>query len=476
MAFMASANNPSTLAATQSRGEPDRAAIEFLFGRLNYERTPTVPYQERHFKLARMFELAARIGNPQERLQIVHIAGSKGKGSTATMIAAMLQASGRSVGMYTSPHIAAPEERISLNLTACSTAEFDGLIDTIRPHVLDMDAAIADDPTQRGPTYFEILTAAGLLHFENRAVDVAVLEVGLGGRLDSTNICQPVCSVITTISKDHTRQLGETLPEIAAEKAGIIKRGVPVVCGVASHEAQAVIYDYAEKCGAALYQRGRDFDLEVEPGSDGFTYREYVASDRRQVSFELARLRTGMLGAHQRSNAATAIRAARVLESVGLTLSDESIRTGIRQAQAPARVEVVRRDPLVIVDAAHNEASTAALVSALHEHWPDHDKTFVMAATRGKDITGILNQLLPVAQRLILTRYLNNPRCCCPQTVAAEAATIQTKLGLDVRIEVEPLPQAALTSAKQIESSRPQLICVTGSFFLASELRSIAAK
>lgn len=472
---MAPVNEPSPVATTQNRGAPGRAAIEFLFGRLNYERTPTVPYQERHFKLERMFDLAARIGNPQEQLQIVHVAGSKGKGSTATMIAAILAASGRRVGLYTSPHLSSPEERISINLASCSAAEFDGLIESIRPHVLAMDAAIADDPTQRGPTYFEILTAAGLLHFKNCDVDVAVLEVGLGGRLDSTNICRPACSVITTISKDHTRQLGETLAQIASEKAGIIKPGVPVVCGVMSPEAQTAIYACATECHTPLFQRGRDFDIELEPGSAEFTYREYAAVDQRQVSFELSRLQTGMLGAHQKTNAASAIRAIRVLESAGLVFSDESIRAGLLQAKAPARIEVVNHEPLVIVDAAHNEASAAALASALDEHWPAHDKTFVLAATRGKDISGILQQLLPVARRLVLTRYVENPRCCNPQVLAAEAEQVRADLGLTVNIDVEDDPQAALESARQ-DAGPGSLVCITGSFFLASELHSLAAQ
>ena len=477
---MAAPHEQPKAAATQSRGKSTRAAVDFLFGRLNYERTPTVPYQEQHFKLERMFELAERLGNPQNQFPIIHVAGSKGKGSTATMISAILQAAGQQVGLYTSPHIESPEERIRLNSLPCSSTEFDALLEEIQPHVIEMDLAIADDQSQRGPTYFEILTAAGLLHFAHQKVDAAVLEVGLGGRLDSTNICQPQCCVITSISKDHTRQLGDTLAKIAAEKAGIVKKGVPVVCGVTAREAQAVIHAKAKACDAPIHQRGHDFDFALDEQGESsslFTYREFQlanggAAESGVETLALSGLRTGMLGTHQKANAAVAVRTARLFTADKTALDEEAIRSGLLSAQCPARIEVVSESPLLIVDAAHNEASTEALAKTLRECWPHHQKTFVVAATRGKDVEGIFRHLLPIARQMILTRYLKNPRCYDPYRLSKVAGQVRTTTDTNAEIEVELDPQTALERARAEQGSE-ELVCVTGSFFLAAELRAL---
>ncbi len=463
-----------------SEGNSARPAIEFLFGRLNYERTPTVPYQERHFKLERMFELAERLGNPHQQLNIVHVAGSKGKGSTATMISAMLKAAGRSTGLYTSPHVSGPEERISVNLQPCSVDEFDHLIEVIRPHVLAMDEQVRNDPGLRGPTYFEILTAAAFLHFNIQQVDVAVIEVGLGGRLDSTNICLPVCSVITTISKDHTRQLGDTLAAIAGEKAGIIKPRVPLVCGVTAEEARSVIHARADELESELFQRDRDFGFETDDShpittrQSVFSYFEFHSSGDRTAPFRIDDLKTGMLGAHQFANATVAIRAVRELRSIGIEPAAEQIRTGLLEARCPARIEVVRQQPPVVVDASHNSASAKALTETLTDHWPDHQLTFVLAATRGKDVESILEHLLPHANRIVFTRYLENPRCYDPRKLQELAGTIATRLGLaGIAMLVEPIPLSAWEAAIRQTANEQAVVCVTGSFFLAAELRNI---
>ena len=455
--------------ATAADAAQHAAAIEFLFGRLNYERTPTVPYQSNTFKLERMVELARRLENPQDQLRIVHVAGSKGKGSTATMIAAMLKAAGYKVGLYTSPHVTSPEERINVDLQPCTAVEFADLIAQIRPHVLVMDA---DRSGQRGATYFEILTAAGLLHFAQQQVDVAVVEVGLGGRLDSTNICQPACSVITSISRDHTRQLGETLPEIAGEKAGIIKPQTPVVCGVTDPAARQVIHDRAAQLEAPLYQLDRDFAVRITDDSRlpaTFRYEPLVTT---QPVTALDDLQTAMLGRHQILNAAVAIRCVQVLTEQGLEVRGSDIRRGLAAARCIARIEVVSHQPLVILDAAHNEASMQALVDTLTAHWPDRRRTFLLAATRGKDLQGMLRRLLPHCDRLILTRYLDNPRCCDPQQLASAIDKLTDELGLPrMQTAIEPDPQAAWQQVRATAAA-DELVCITGSFFLAAELRS----
>jgi dihydrofolate synthase/folylpolyglutamate synthase len=467
------AKEPVTLPAETQPTTMERPAVEFLFGRLNYERVVSVPYQEQNFKLDRMFDLAARLGNPQDELTIVHVAGSKGKGSTSTMVASMLMAAGYKIGLYTSPHLVEPEERIQINLQNCPPAIFDQLLLSIEPHVNEMDRQIAGDSEQRGPTYFEILTAAALVHFQHCQVDVAVIEVGLGGRLDSTNICQPACSVITTISKDHTRQLGDTLEKIAYEKAGIIKLQVPVVSGVLEQAPQEVIHEKALAENASVSQRGRDF--EIEPTTDGqFAYVE-PATDA-QPTFRIERLRTGMLGSHQLANAAVAIRALRLLSNCNIRVDEAAIREGLRTAKCNGRIEVASTNPLTIVDAAHNEASAAALAKTLQAEWPHHQVIFILAATRGKDVAGILRHLVPLASRMIFTKYLDVRRCFDPEKLRQMARETASELGFAARPSlVKRNPAEAWRAAQRVAASDEgdQLICITGSFFLASELRPL---
>ncbi|MEX0613266.1 MAG: Mur ligase family protein, partial [Pirellulales bacterium] len=206
-----------------------QAALHWLMGRINYERTALIAYQERQLKLDRMRQLLTRLGQPDAGMKIVHVAGTKGKGSTAAMIAGMLTAAGYRTGLFSSPHLERIEERFAVDGQPCTADELVALVNRLRPvaHAMDEEAAADGDPTA-GPTYFDVTTAMALLHFVEREVDAAVLEVGLGGRLDSTNVCLPAVSVITSISFDHMKQLGNTLAAIAREKAGIIKPGVPV--------------------------------------------------------------------------------------------------------------------------------------------------------------------------------------------------------------------------------------------------------
>ena len=246
--------------------ERREAARRFLVERIDYERTQSMPCSEEAFKLDRMRELLRLLGNPYEGLPIVHVAGTKGKGSTSAMMAAVLSAAGFRTGLFTSPHLDRVEERMAIDGRPCSAEEFVELIEQVRPAVDVLDRVAADhEPPEHGPTYFEIVTAMALCHFARRQVDAAVLEVGLGGRLDSTNVCTPRVSIITSISFDHTKQLGETLAAIAAEKAGIIKPGVPVVSGVTDEEPREVIRRIARECGSRLVELGVDFDFDYQP-------------------------------------------------------------------------------------------------------------------------------------------------------------------------------------------------------------------
>lgn len=461
---------PLTIPADVARRE---AALRFLYDRVNYERWLSMPYQVREFKLDRMRELLDRLGNPQETLPIVHIAGTKGKGSTAAMTAAVLTAAGYKTGLFTSPHLDRIEERMAVDGQPCSSAAFVDLLDRLVPIVQAMDeAAAARQPVDIGPTYFEITTAMALLHFVHQQVDVAVLEVGLGGRLDSTNVCQPEVSVITSISFDHMKQLGNTLEAIAREKAGIIKPGVPVVSGVTDPEPRKVIREICRERGCRLSELGYEFDFTYQPpcaldtapivGSMDFCYKV----PGREHTYHGLPLK--LLGRHQAANAAVALAVLAELNEKGWSISQEALRTGLAEVCWPARVEVVHRRPVVVVDAAHNVASVDALIRVLDETFSasTRRRLLVFATTQEKDLRGMLAKLAGCFDHVILTRYTNNPRGVPPEELASLAweATGQ-------RYQVCPDPATAWGEVLR-QATPEDLVCITGSFFIAAEMRS----
>ncbi len=457
------------------------SALAFLFGRIDYERSRFVPYRSRRFKLDRMRQLAARLGYPEQAFPAVHIAGTKGKGSTAGMIASVLSAAGYRTGLYTSPHLHRLEERFVVDGQQCTEAELVNLFAEIQEVVLEMDHQAAAHRQQQGPTYFEITTAAALLHFQRRGVACAVLEVGLGGRLDSTNICHPAVSVITTISLDHTRQLGKTLARIAGEKAGIIKPATTVITGVEQREPFEVIERVARENGSPLLALGRDFGYEhlaaappapcaeEQPAMprSALHYRETVDA----TPFQLDHVSLGMLGRHQAANAAVALATLRHLQRRGWKIDESAIRGGLRGTHCPARFELVCREPVIILDAAHNPASVAALVEALRENFPSGPRLLVFAASVDKDVPQMLRQLLPHFEQIVVTRYMNNPRAMDPETLGKLARKLALQCSwTHVQLHVRPDPLSAWQLARTL-STPSAVVCVAGSFFLAAEIR-----
>jgi dihydrofolate synthase / folylpolyglutamate synthase len=451
-------------------------ALEFLYARVNYERTTHIPYQSDDFKLDRMRELAALVGDPQLKYPVVHIAGTKGKGSTAAMIAAVLQRSGYRTGLYTSPHLERIEERWAIDGQVCPAGEVVELVRLVAPAVRSLDDA-AHAVGQRGPTFFEVTTAMAMLHFARQRVDAAVLEVGLGGRLDSTNICQPRVSVITSISFDHTRQLGNTLAAIAGEKAGIIKSGVPVVSGVVADEPREVIRSLAQQRGAMLIERDRDFRTilratgshSVDPLSGPrFDFERFTADGVERI----ADLGVNLLGDHQAENAATALAALSVLVDQGWKIPESAIRSGLQQVRCPARIEVVQRRPDVILDTAHNVASIDALCRLL-ERLPHRPKILIFATSRDKDLPGMLQLLLPQCDHIIFTQYLNNPRARESHEAIAVARQLSVASHRASLHEAES-PAAAWDGARRLAAD-DALLCIAGSFFLAAEMRPLLA-
>jgi dihydrofolate synthase/folylpolyglutamate synthase len=354
------------------------------------------------------------------------------------------------------------------------------LLADLQPVVQELDRRGAEAPELAGATYFEITTAAALMYFQRQSVDCAVLEVGLGGRLDSTNICLPRVSVITTISLDHTKQLGKTLAKIAAEKAGIIKPGVPVVTGVRQQEPWAVIRDRAAEQASPLLSLGREFDYQpllrtgaASPqfpgGVNQLHYQEQVAGE----SWRLDDLQLGMLGRHQAANAAVALAAMRQLRRDGWSIDEPAMRHGLQHARCPARCEIVAHHPTVILDAAHNPASVAALCDTLSEHFPRQPRLLIFAASVDKEVPAMLEQLLPCVEHVVVTRYCNNPRAMPPQQIADLAGAVMRHRGWEgIPLEVAPDPRAAWQRIRLL-ATPAHIVCVAGSFFLAAELREV---
>ncbi len=456
--------------------------------RINYERAQSMPCSEEAFKLDRMSELLDRLGNPQQGMPIIHIAGTKGKGSTSAMLAAMLSAAGFRTGLFTSPHLTHIEERITLDAKPCAALELTALLEQIRPVVETMDRAAAEKkPSEYGPTYFEIITAAALLYFAQRRADMAVLEVGLGGRLDSTNVCTPVVSLITSISFDHTKQLGATLAAIATEKAGILKPGVPVISGVTNDEPREVIRTIAEQKGCRLIEQGIDFDfvyhppLHLEqadaPARIDFHHagNDLELSKENPPAIHLQDLAIGLLGRHQAANAAMALATVEQLRHMGWKIPEAAIRRGLAEVKWPARVEVVARRPAVVLDAAHNAASIGALVETLTESFSAEKRWLVFATTQEKDLRGMLSQLLVFFDRIIFTRYQNNPRGVPPEQLQALAIELQEggeARGRAVATKVIATPAEAWNEVQRL-ANPADLICITGSFFIAAEMQEL---
>jgi dihydrofolate synthase/folylpolyglutamate synthase len=308
-----------------------------------------------------------------------------------------------------------------------------------------------------------------LCHFARCRVQAAVLEVGLGGRLDSTNVCLPQVCAITSISLDHTQQLGGTVECIAREKAGIIKPGIPVVSGVTNAGPREVIRDVCQRQGCQLTELETDFQfqyqpprgLEASPGT-GMLDFQYLAAGREH---RYDRLALRLLGRHQAANAAVALAVMAELQERGFTIPPSAIRAGLAGVRWPARVELVARRPAIVVDAAHNRASVEALVQVLTESFSVRRRLLVFATTQEKDIRGMLTILLPQFDAVVFTRYLNNPRAVPPQELAAVAADLTGRVFPAVADPAEAW-QEMLRAA-----SPDDLVCVTGSFFIAAEIR-----
>jgi dihydrofolate synthase/folylpolyglutamate synthase len=399
--------------------------------------------------------LCAALGRPQERFPSVHVAGTNGKGSVSAMLAEALRRRGFRTGLYTSPHLARVEERVRVAGAAIAPKRFRELVARLKAAI---DGLMAEGRLVYHPTYFEVLTALAFLHFAERKVDVAVLEVGMGGRFDATNVVRPLVSVITTIGKDHEKHLGSTLRQIAFEKAGIIKPGVPVVCGVRGGAALREIRRVARERQAPLVEAfGPGRELEVRPS--GRRFRFAYTGERGLYAFT-----PGLAGRHQGANAAVAIAAAEVLSRTWRPLDKRTVLAAVRGTRWEGRLETVSRRPLVVLDGAHNVEGVTALAAHIRESIR-RPVVLVFAAMHDKDLRAMTRLLFPLCETVVLTR-VPYKRSATPEELLAAAPPFAG------RVVLEPDTRRAVRLA--LEASRGRVpVVIAGSLFLIGEVKRL---
>lgn len=432
-----------------------RQAIEFLDSHVNYEIRPPRLRERSPFSLERIKRLLGELGNPQSTFRTVHIAGTKGKGSTATMLANMLHANGMVVGLYTSPHVVDIRERISVALQMIPEADFVRLMAKI--------AGILSGYKTERPSYFEIMTAAAFRYFADRKVDIAVIETGLGGRLDSTNVIHPEACGITSISYDHTNILGSTLDKIAEEKAGIFKHGVPVVSAPQPKEVKKVLRRAAEKANCPIYFAGDDIEFSCRfESSRSAGPQARICVTTPTSHFE--HLAVPLVGEHQAVNCGVAVGLLDQLKSRGIKIDDELAIAGLANVTMPGRMEIVCTKPRVLVDAAHNAASIEALMRAIGQNVSYDSMVVIFGCLTDKDVTGMLRHIQLGADKVIFTP-VNSPRTADPAELAAAFAEQTGKMAQ----VAGGLREAMVIAEKAV--NRDDLICITGSFYLVGEAK-----
>ena len=421
-------------------------ALDYLYSFVDYSLKHASELAKADFNLDRMFALMETLGNPQNKYPIIHVAGTKGKGSTSALCASELKAAGYKVGLYTSPHLEDYVERIQVNGRPITHSRMVKLVEEIKP-------AVAKIPRL---TTFEITTALGFLAFARAGVDAAVIEVGLGGRLDATNVITPKVSVITSLSMDHTAVLGDTLAKIAGEKAGIIKQGVPVVSSPQKKEALEVVLRVARDKSSPTLLVGRDIEYQLlESSLDGQTVQLTDNLQPSTFTFKLP-----LLGSHQLINAATAYTA---LKASGLRISNAAIQKGFSQVKWHARFEVVRRNPPVIFDSAHNDDSFARLRETLDKYFPGKEVYLIFGASEDKNIPGMFRELRSKIKKVIVTRA-DHPRALEMEKI--QALAMQAGLQSEAVIPVS----SALTRALELSARDGSIVLSAGSMFVTAEV------
>ncbi|MBE3091719.1 MAG: bifunctional folylpolyglutamate synthase/dihydrofolate synthase [Candidatus Atribacteria bacterium] len=396
------------------------------------------------------------LGEPHKKLKIIHVAGTNGKGSTCSSISSILQSDGYKVGLYTSPHLVDFAERIKINHKQIDRKKVSELLERIKPYI----EKVANTPSYNHPTFFEVITSMAFLYFFEEQVDFLVLEVGLGGRLDATNVCEPLISVITHIDYDHMDQLGNSLQEIAREKGGIIKPEGIVISSNQYEEAYNEIKKIAEEKNSLIYSIGREINYKIVKSDI-----KGVIFDLKGIYHEYKNLHTPLLGRHQADNSATAITAIEALKIRGVNITEKAIRAGLEKVKWTGRLEIIQHKPILVLDGAHNPNGVKVVRDALKEIFSYHRLILVLAIFADKDYKKMIQIIVPNADLIIATKT-ENSRATSPRIIAKEAAKYidQNKI-----IVTENIPQAincALSNSKEDD-----LICITGSLYTVGEAK-----
>ncbi|HTY07978.1 MAG TPA: folylpolyglutamate synthase/dihydrofolate synthase family protein [Candidatus Edwardsbacteria bacterium] len=437
-------------------------SIDYLMSFVDLERTPGQKYQDKHYNLDGFRALLSQLGNPQNSSKAILVAGTKGKGSTAALIESALRAQGLKTGLYTSPHLISFCERIKFLGKNILERDFAQRLEWLQPFLEQRRRQPAAADAQ-STTVFEILTALAFLYFQEMGVDWAVLEAGMGGRLDCTNVVNPRVSVITSVSKDHTEVLGATIAKIAAEKAGIIRQDGLVVTAPQGSEALKVVLHRCQELNARLFQVGRDVGFRVVGQQAGRVLVDFAGSFGQMSNVEVA-----LAGDFQAENAATAFAALRCLQYRNVVVPDAAVRAGFRSVSWPGRMQQVSDRPLIILDGAHNDYSARRLRQAVDALHPGRELVIVLGISANKDIAGIVAQLVPGARAVVITRARHS-RAADFAAIRAEVAKAKV-----ASIEVDGLAEA-LAKAEELATA-DSLILVTGSLFLVGEALEIVGK
>jgi dihydrofolate synthase/folylpolyglutamate synthase len=397
------------------------------------------------------------LGNPHKKIATAHIAGTKGKGSTATMLAKMLESNNYKVGLYTSPHVVHLHERIVVNSEMISESQMLGLLNRAYAPIEKMSKS---DP----PTFFEIMTALAFMHFADVGVDIAVIETGLGGRLDSTNVIRPKVIGISSLSIDHQQQLGSTLDSIAREKAGIFKRGIPIVSVQQDMEAMQVLQARASAVKAPLSVTGKEIDFSYRFE----TSREDGPHTRINLTTETSKfehLRVPLPGKHQAINCSLALAMLDKLKASGYEIDNEKAIAGLNQVSLSGRMEIICDNPRIMIDAAHNAASIRELIRAIGQNIPYDSMVVIFGCNNDKDVEGMLRQLQYGADKVIFTRS-RSAKAMSPEDLGDMYSEICGKMYQTA---------VSLGQALQLAGSavgKEDLICITGSFYLIGQAKA----
>jgi dihydrofolate synthase/folylpolyglutamate synthase len=426
-------------------------AEDYLNSFVNYEQIPGISYAEPGYSLGHVEELLKHMGNPQLAARTVHIAGTKGKGSVAVMIAQVLTGSGYKTGLYTSPHLHILRERISIDGNLISEAEFAAAMAEVKPFIESMK----DDSTFRQLTYFEVLTVLTFTYFRKKHVGFQVLEVGLGGRLDATNVARPIVCIITPVSLDHTQILGNSLEEIAREKAGVIKPGCWVVLSPQPEEAASVLIDICREKEAKMVQVGKDVTWHKTGGD---LRHQSLVIEGRTSKYHVD---IPLLGDYQLENTAAAVATLEILVSEGFAISAADIAQGFARVKWPGRFQILQQHPTVLVDGAHNVTSMRRLVSNIKSYFSYKRIFLVFGTSCDKDIPGIINELVALSPQVIVTQTEHSR--------AAPLSTLATEFSMrGIEPETGETVTEAISRALSL-ADREDIICVTGSLFVVAE-------